>query len=489
MSVRWLASLLLCVSPLLGQAPPYHGKRPATLEIKNVHVLKGDGSPAFGPTSVYVRDGKIDAGPSEAPELVLDGAGCYLLPGFVNTHGHIQDVAAGVAIPAQLILKTWLACGITTVRDNGGNFQKLVRLRQRANAGEIVSPRILIYRGFGVVNTPQEAVERARSFKASGADGIKLWSNHAYDEDLLAALLPEAERLGLPTTAHIGVGRSNALTYAERGLDCIEHWYGIPDAALDGVQRFPAEFSYSNELDRFRYAGRLWREADPARLERVLQQLVARGVAWSPTLAIYEACRDVQRAQNQPCYKDYQHPAFAKFFAPNLDNHGSFFLGWTTTDEVYWKENYRLWMAAVRQFARLGGVVTTGEDAGYIYVLHGFGLLRELELHHEAGFTPLEVIAHATFNGARVLGREREFGRVRAGLAADLVVVHGNPLANLKVFQPGGASRYVDGKLEQTEGIRWTIKDGIVYHAPTLLGEVRALVQAARNGEAVRDDG
>jgi hypothetical protein len=47
----------------------------------------------------------------------------------------------------------------------------------------------------------------------------------------------------------------------------------------------------------------------------------------------------------------------------------------------------------------------------------------------------------------------------------------------------------VDGKPAQTEGIRWTLKDGIVYHAPTLLGEVRALVQAAREGKVERDDG
>ncbi len=487
-STRFLASALLTAA-ISAQAPPYHGKRPASFEIKNVHVIKGDGTPAYGPTSVHVRDGKIVADATERPEVVLDGEGCWLMPGFVNTHGHIQDTAAGIAISSQYILKLWLACGITTVRDNGGTFPKLLRLRQRAAALEIVSPRLLIYRGFGAVSDAQQARERVQSFKTSGADGIKLWSNQSYDLDLLTAILDEAGKVGLSTTAHIGVGSTDALDYARAGLRCIEHWYGVPDAALDGVQQFPPEFSYSNEAHRFRYAGRLWREANPDRLQSVLEELVQREVAWSPTLAIYEASRDVQRAQTQPWFKDYGHPALLKFFLPNLENHGSYFIGWTSADEAFWKENYRLWMNAVRAFARAGGLVTTGEDAGYIYVLHGFGLLRELELHLEAGFHALDVIQHATWNGARVLGKEMEFGRVRPGLSADLLVVHGNPLDNLKVFYPDGASRLVAGKAEQTEGIRWTIKNGTIYHAPTLLSEVRALVQAARDGKAPRDDG
>ncbi len=462
------------------QPPAAHGTRPATMEIRGVHVIKGDGSPPQGPTSVFVRDGMIAAEPIDAPELVLDGTGCWLTPGFVNTHGHIQDQQAGIPIEPEYILKLWLACGVTAVRDNGSTFPKTMRLRARSAAREIAAPRLFIYRGFGPVENAAQARERVASYKAGGADGIKLWSNFSYDEDLLVAILSEAREQGLPTTAHIGVGASNATHYARAGVRCLEHWYGIPDAALDGVQSFPAEFSYSNEVDRFRQAGRLWRETDPAKLREVLTMLVEHEVAWSPTLAIYEASRDVQRAQTNPYFADYLHPALEKFFAPNLASHGSYFIGWTTADEVYWKENYAIWMRAVRDFERLGGIVTTGDDAGYIYSMHGFGLLRELELHLEAGFHPLEVIRHATFNGAQVLGQAESFGRVRPGLAADLVVVHGNPLHNLKVLYPGGTSVYVNGKSEQSEGIRWTIKDGIVYHAPSLLAEVRALVTASR---------
>ena len=236
----------------------------------------------------------------------------------------------------------------------------------------------------------------------------------------------------------------------------------------DGVQNFPPWFSYSNEADRFRYAGRLWREADPARLAKVLDAMVAAGVAWDPTLNIYEACRDLQRAQNQPWFREYLHPVLAKFFEPNLENHGSYFVNWTTEDEIYWSENYRLWMGALREFGQRGGLIGTGEDAGFIYQVHGFGLIRELELHQEAGFHPLAVLKHATHNGARILGKESEMGRLRPGWLADLIVVNGNPLENFKRLYPSSGH------------VEWTIKDGIPYHAPKLVAEVKEIVARAK---------
>jgi hypothetical protein len=203
-------------------------------------------------------------------------------------------------------------------------------------------------------------------------------------------------------------------------------------------------------------------------LEKVLAGMVQAKVAWDPTFSIYEASRDAEKAQNQPYFKEYLHPSLAAFFEPNLANHGSYFTNWTTEDEVLWKENYRLWMAAVRRFAEMGGTITTGEDAGFIYRVYGFGYSRELELQQEAGFHPLKVLQHATANGAGVLGRESELGRVRAGWLADLLVLNGNPLENLKrlAIHHGG--------------VEWTIKDGIIYHAPRLAGEVREIVARAR---------
>jgi imidazolonepropionase-like amidohydrolase len=313
---------------------------------------------------------------------------------------------------------------------------------------------------------------------AAGADGIKLFG---MDRAPLEATFARAAELGLPIAHHVGVAETDARDDVRGGTRTIEHWYGIPDAAIPyGSQRFPASYNYDNELDRFRWAGQLWKEADPAYLSEVLQGMVDADVAWDPTLGIYEACRDATRAQNQPWFALHLHPALEGFFAPSLDSHGSFFLGWTTADEVAWKENYQLWFRALREFAERGGVIGTGEDAGFIYRLYGFGLVGELELQQEAGFHPLDVLKHATANGARILGAQGELGRVKAGYRADLVLVNGNPLENFKLLYPTGTSVYEDGASRVGGTAEWTIKDGYCYRGAVLMDEVRAIVRAAR---------
>jgi imidazolonepropionase-like amidohydrolase len=138
-------------------------------------------------------------------------------------------------------------------------------------------------------------------------------------------------------------------------------------------------------------------------------------------------------------------------------------------------------MDTLNHFGRRGGLITTGDDAGYIYSLYGFGLIRELELHEEAGFHPLEVLKHATANGARMLGLSDKLGRVRVGYLADLLVVNGNPLENLRLLNPYGTSVNVDGRSVHGGGIEWTIKDGVPYHVPTLMDEVQQMVDDARS--------
>jgi len=137
-------------------------------------------------------------------------------------------------------------------------------------------------------------------------------------------------------------------------------------------------------------------------------------------------------------------------------------------------------MDALRQFDRLGGLIGMGDDAGFIYQMYGFGLIRGMELHQEAGFHPLKIIQQATGNNAKILGQEDHLGRVRAGWNADLIVVNGNPLENLKVLYPTGVDEIHDGKQMHTGGVEWTIKDGIPYHAPELLAKVKEMVVQAR---------
>ncbi|RYD48228.1 MAG: hypothetical protein EOP60_16055, partial [Sphingomonadales bacterium] len=130
----------------------------------------------------------------------------------------------------------------------------------------------------------------------------------------------------------------------------------------------------------------------------------------------------------------------------------------------------------------IGGRVTVGTDSGFIYKVYGFAYIEELELFQEAGFSPLEIFRSATINGAKTIMEpkhlEPEFGVVRRGMLADLVVVPENPLANLKTLYGTGFVRLnpTTNKQERIGGVRYTVKDGIVYDAPKLLAEVAAMV-------------
>jgi len=92
----------------------------------------------------------------------------------------------------------------------------------------------------------------------------------------------------------------------------------------------------------------------------------------------------------------------------------------------------------------------------------------------------LKVIQHCTGNNAQILGQETRIGRVRPGWLADVIVVDGNPLENLKVLYAGGTSDLRDGKEVHTNGVEWIIKDGIPYNGPQLMREVKAIVDKAR---------
>jgi len=461
-----------------------HGRRYDRLVIRNVVVIDGKGTPARGPMDVIVEGNRIAGvrGANPRPEAykdeahVLDGAGLYLLPGLINSHVHLHDERGGIAQPFEYEYKIWLSCGITTVRDVGSDPKKAVAERRKSQEGAVAAPRIYVYMVAGG-RTPEEGRKAVRTVKEQGADGVKIFG---MDRDIMEAIVDEATKLGLRVAHHMAVEETDARDAAEFGVDTIEHWYGIPDAALEGSQDFPPSYNYNNESDRFRWAGRLWREADPDKLEDVLEEMAERGVGWIPTLSTYEACRDMTRARNLPWFAEYLHPALEEYFKPSPARHGAFSWGWSTEDEIAWKENYRLWMKAVRDFAAMGGVVGAAEDAGFIYTLYGFTYLSELELLQEAGFHPIDVIQCATGNNARLMGLENELGRVRQGFLADLILVDENPLANLKYLFPTGVLDIKDGKAVTRGGIKWTIKDGFVYETPRLMREVKEMVAKAR---------
>ena len=325
--IRTAAAFLLLSSlsgSIVGQTNPagYSGKHVKRIVIRNAAIVDGSGKPAAGPFDIVLENDIIAAivpldpvavssGNAKRPaagDLDIDATGKYVLPGLIDIHAHTHDERGGVPMPVEYCTKMWLACGITTVRDVAAG-PKTLQWRADAASGKLAAPRIFAYGVYNTSPTPttaEQARQRVRDLKAAGYDGIKLFG---IDRDLMQAMMDEAHKQGMRVAHHVGVEETNAWDDINFGTTSIEHWYGIPDAAIEsGRQNFPSYYNYNNETDRFRWAGHLWREADQDRLMQVLDGMIKANVTWNPTLDIYEASRDLQRAQSNPAFSQFLHP-------------------------------------------------------------------------------------------------------------------------------------------------------------------------------------
>ena len=477
------------------------------LIIRGVTLINSTGAPPVGPVDIIVENDRIvriaNVGNSGLPinserrPKLKDGGkelnceGMYLLPGFIDMHGHIGGTEQGT--PAEYVFKLWMAHGITTIRDPscGNGLDWVLDQKKSSNENKITAPRIFAYTSFGQgakqpITTPELAIEWVKENAKKGADGIKFFGA---PPQIMDAAIRENKKLGLRSTCHhaqMSVAQWNVLNSARAGMTSMEHWYGLPEALFTDktVQNYPLNYNYSNEQNRFEEAGKLWKQAAApysGKWNAVMDELVKLDFTLDPTFNIYDASRDLMRARRAEWHEDYTLPSLWKFFEPNRDAHGSYWFHWGTDQEIAWKENYRIWMQFINEYKNKGGRVCIGTDAGFIYQTYGFSYPREMELFTEAGFHPLEIIRSGTLYAAQALGMEIELGSIEVGKLADMVIVDANPLANFQVLYGLGAISLNDkNQAVRTGGILYTIKDGIIYHSKKLLKDVKEMVDAEK---------
>ena len=475
--------------------------------IRGATLINSTGAPPIGPVDIVIEDNIItdiqvvgypgvEIDSSRRPALKsggheIDAYGAYVLPGLVDMHGHIGGRWQGAG--GEYVFKLWMAHGITTIRDPscGNGLDWVLKHKRLSESGDITAPRILAYTAFGQgstdpISTPEMARNWVRQNAANGADGIKFFG---LAPDLFAAALDENKKQGLRSACHhaqLEVGRWNVLHSARAGLTSMEHWYGLPEALFDDrtIQDYPLDYNYQNEQHRFGEAGRLWKQAAEPHSDRwnqVMDELLELDFTIDPTFNIYEASRDLHRARRAEWHESYTIPSLWHFYQPSKISHGSYWHYWGTEEEVSWRQNYHLWMTFINEYKNRGGRVTAGSDSGFIFQLYGFAYIRELELLREAGFHPLEVIRSATLNGAEALGLDHEIGSIEVGKKADLIIIDENPLQNLKVLYGTGAIKLTeDNEVVRVGGVKYTIKDGIIYDAKQLLADVKAMVDAEK---------
>lgn len=388
---------------------------------------------------------------------VLDLAGSYALPGFVDMHVHTllcpRDAAEGRLVAAgpapdttRQMLRTLLAFGITTIRDPGDPTEGVVRLKRALASGQLTGPamltagRILSSEPVGpefvqVSNAAEVRAEIATQADA-GVDFIKVYSG--LGPDLVKVAIESAHRRGLGVIGHLG-----ATTWTEAanlGIDAICHGAPWSPAYLDPARRrkYPASLF-----------GRVYwlRQVDLGSrpILEMAAAMAAHHVALDPTLIALHTkfWGDDARYLRSPELRF----APAEYLAgwPR----GSFTAGWSAAQYQAARQQWPREQALIRLLARSGVLLTVGTDTPTPWIVPGVSFHQELALLHEAGLPIADVLRFATRNAAVALHREHDIGTLAPGFRADLVILSSDPLA----------------RIENTRAIRLVLKGGQLFPA------------------------
>jgi imidazolonepropionase-like amidohydrolase len=376
---------------------------------------------------VLVRDGHIvavgDAGAVPVPRGadVTSLKDRWLIPGLIDAHTHLQPWGLDVA----------LRYGVTAVRDLHDGIALADTLR--AIAGRSPAPHFFpaIAMVDGPPTTYSDAMPIADADSADavvdrlahlGATWIKGYTR--LRPGVLEAVVVAARLRRLPVAVHLGL--TDAITAARMGVTSIEHLSGVPEAAGDSVALFAAH-------DSGFFAGwtafeRSWAKADTGALVVVARELAARRTYLVPTLVLHETLSrlDDPATLKSPDLKAVPDSARRNWNIPGMVKRA----GWTAADYPVFRAARPVQDFFLRAFVASGGRVVAGTDASNQLLVPGASLHAELALLVRAGLTPLDALRAATTRAADLLGAD-SLGRLRPGATADLVVLAGDPLADI----------------------------------------------------------
>jgi imidazolonepropionase-like amidohydrolase len=440
----------------------------ASVALTHVRVIDGTGAAPREDQTVVFTDGKITAvgdfshTPISGGAKVLDLPGYTVIPGFVGMHDHMyypspSGPPAMYPEHATSFPRLYLAGGVTSIRTTGSlePYADLA-IKKAIDEGRMAGPKMHItgpyLEGAGSF-TPQmhelrdaeDARKTAEFWMEQGVTSFKAYMHITPDE--LAAAVKAAHARGIKVTGHLcSIGFREA---AAIGIDDLEHGLAVDTEFFSGKK--PGLCPNAQEADK-EIAEKLDIESAP--VQDMIRDLVAHHVAITSTLPVFETLVP-NRAPLTKRVLDAMLPeariAYLSTRSAISDNAANSF----------WPALFKKELQFERDFVKAGGLLLAGLDpTGYGGVIPGFGDQREVELLVEAGFTPLEAIHIATANGAQFLGELDRVGTLAPGKAADMVVIHGDPSANIA----------------DIEKVELVFKDGIGYDSPKLIESVRGLV-------------
>ena len=418
------------------QAKTAH-RHDAPVRIRNVRVFEPQRLALSAPVSVVVHGRTISGvqpldSVGSPGEVVIDGAGGTLVPGFYEMHAHTGQEGAILNI----------AAGITSMRDMGNDNAMLQQLITRIEAGAVAGPRIN-RSGFiegkspfnsnnGIlVDSEAQALDAVRWYAARGFGQVKLYNSMKPEWSVAAAA--EAHRLGLRVAGHIPAF-TNADAMIDAGYDELTH---INQIVLGWVLEPGEDTRTLLRLTALKRLGPL--DLESARVQKTFGKIAARKVAVEPTIAIHESLlltKDGETPRGMVDYLDHL-PVGAQRDAKQA---------WADMSAPGDREAYAAAYAKIIDTLRLmrerGVQLVPGTDLGGSFAFH-----RELELFESLGYSRAEVLRLATLDMARYLGQDQQLGSIERGKLADFFLVAGDPTADLRAIK----------------AIRMVVKDGVVY--------------------------
>ena len=434
-----IAAVSLAVA-LAAQQPPqfsnavrgYIAHSEPTIVLTNARVIDGTGKPPSENQTLVIRNGMIAEihGPGSKASLPADVAtvdltGKTVIPGLVMFHEHLYYPTGG-GVYGQFgvsFARLYLAGGVTTMR-TGGNVNGLmdIKLKQEIEAGRQAGPDIDATAPY--LNGPNsflqmhglkdadDARRQVAYWAEMGATSLKAYMNITRAQ--LGAAIEEAHRRNMKVTGHLC-----SVTYAEAadlGIDNLEHgFFASTDFVADKKpDQCPGQGAGQRAVAEL--------VEGSAAFEALVRKLVDRNVALTSTLTVFETYTP---GRPKPPGLEVLLPALREQYERSYERVA------TRADSLY-ANLFPKGMALERAFARAGGLLIAGTDpTGSGGVIPGYSNHRQVELLVEAGFTPVEAIQIVTLNGAKYLGREARIGSIAVNKQADLVVIDGNPAANI----------------------------------------------------------
>jgi imidazolonepropionase-like amidohydrolase len=444
------------------------------IAITHVRVIDGTGAPAANDQTIIVASGKIQqVGPASSVKVpagatVLEKPGYTVIPGLVGMHNHLyytasinrdghgQLVAPGFFINEIPFTapRLYLAAGVTTIRTTGSlePFTD-VNVKKDIEAGTMTGPKMdlsapylegapggAMFPQMHELTGPDDARQSVDFWADRGFTSFKAYM-HIKSADLKAAI-DEVHKRGFKITGHLcSVGYKQA---AELGIDDLEHGFVVNSDLFKGHQ--PDVCPSGKEMTDALMA------IDPngPEAQAMYKMLIDHHVAVTSTLPVFEASYGpiTERMLNAMSAESKESFLAIRARATAAS---------TTASQALVHKAMQLEFA----FAKAGGTLLAGPDpTGNGGTLPGFGDWRELELLVQEGFTPVDAIKIATYNGAQYMGILDKTGTVSSGKSADLVLIKGDPST----------------KIEDVENVETVFKDGLGFDSAKLIESIRGQV-------------